>query len=172
MQHHGAVVVVPEGEAAVLVLCIGPLGLFGALRPAIETNELLHMLGGAVQADVEKVGFVVTRRNAGQRPDLGVAEFTLGQRFREQRQFGQCAGDTHLLPSGVGVDAAGPAQPVSAGQCPLRGPDFAAVELGDEGEKAVRGGVDVGGESGDGSGEDVVVHGGEIIVDERVESSH
>ena len=48
MQHHGAVVVVPEGEAAVLVLDIGPLGLFRALRPPMEADELLHMLRGAV----------------------------------------------------------------------------------------------------------------------------
>ena len=44
-----------------------------------------------------------------------------------------------------------------AGQRPLCGPDLSSVELGDEGEEAVRGGMDVGGERGDGGGESVVV---------------
>ena len=172
MQHHGAVVLVPEGEAAVLVLRIGPLRLFGALRPAMEADELLHMLGRAVQSDVEEVGFVPGGGDAGQSPDLGVAEFALGQRLGEQRQFGQRSGDSDLLPCGVGIDAAGPAQPVGARQRPLRGPDLAAVELGDEDEKAPGGGVDVGGEGGDGSGERVVVHGGELVRQNGMQFGH
>ena len=131
MQHHGAVVVVPEGEAAVLVLGVGPLGLFGALGPAVEPDELLDMLGGAVHSDVEKVGLIFGSGDAGQGPDLGVPELALGERLGEQRQLGQRPGDTDLLPRGVGIDAAGPAQPVGAGQRPLRGPDLSAVELGD-----------------------------------------
>ena len=61
---------------------------------------------------------------------------------------------------------------MSARQRPLRGPDFAAVELGDEGEKAVRGGVDVGGKCGDGGGEGVVVHGGKVIRRKGVQVGH
>ena len=98
----------------------------------MEAGELLDMLRGAVQPDVEEVGFVPGHRDTGQCPDLGVAELALGQRLGEQRQLGQRPGDTHLLTRRVGVDAAGPAQPVGAGQRPLRGPDLAAVELGDE----------------------------------------
>ena len=172
VQHHGAVVLVPEGEAAALVLGIGPLGLLRALRPAMEADELLHMLCGAVQSDVEEVGFVPAGGDAGQRPDLGVAELALGQRLGEQRQLRQRPGDTDLLARGMGIDAAGPAQPVGARQRPLRGPDLAAVELGDEGEEAVCGGMDVGGEGGDGSGEGVVVHCGEVIRGEAVCNSH
>ena len=172
MQHHGAVVVVPEGEAAILVLGIGPLGLLGALGPAVEADELLHMLRGAVQTDVEEVNLVPGGGDAGQRPDFGVAEFALGQRFGEQRQLGQCPGDADLLPRGMGIDAAGPAQPVGARQRPLCGPDLAAVQFGDEDEKAVGGGMDVGGEGGDGSGEGVVVHGGEIVRKEKRGSRH
>ena len=157
VQHHGAVVLVPEGEAAILVLGIGPFGLFGALRPAMEADELLDMLRCAVQSDVEEVGLVPGGDDAGQRPDLGVAELALGQRLGEQRQLGQRAGDADLLPRGVGIDAAGPAQPVGAGQRPLGGPDLSAVELRDEGEESGGGGVDVSGEGGDGGGECVVV---------------
>ena len=40
VQHHGAVVLVPEGEATILVLGIGPLGLLRALRPPMEADEL------------------------------------------------------------------------------------------------------------------------------------
>ena len=172
VQHHGAVVLVPEGEAAILVLGIGPLGLFGALRPAMEADELLDVLRGAVQSDVEEVGFVFRSGDAGQRPDLGVAELALGQRLGEQRQPGQRAGDANLLSGRVGVDTAGPAQPVCAGQRPLRAPDLAAVELGDEGKQPVRGGVDMGGEGGDGGGQGVVVHGGEIVGGDGVEGDH
>ena len=172
VEHHGAIVLVPEGEAAVLVLGIGPFGLFGALGPAMKANELLHMLRGAVQSDVEEVGFVLGGGDAGQRPDLGVAEVALRQRLGEQRQLGQSAGDADLLPRGVGIDAAGPTQPVGTGQRPLGGPDLAAVELGDEGKQPVRGGVDVGGKGGDGDGEGIVVHRGEIVGEDGVNGGH
>ena len=154
------------------MLGIGPLGLFGALGPAIQAHELLDMLRGAVQSDIEEVDLILGRGDAGQRPDLGVAELALRQRFGEQRQLGQCPGDADLLPRGMGIDAAGPAQPVGARQRPLGGPDLAAVELGDEGEESVGGGVNVGGESGDGSSERVVVHGGEIVLEDRLGSLH
>ena len=153
VQHHGAVVLVPESESAVLVLRIGPLGLLRALRPAIQAHELLHVLGGAVQSDVEEVGLVLLRCDASERPDLGVAELALRQSLREQREPGQGPSDADLLARGVGVDAAGPGEPVGARQRPLRGPDLAAVEFGDEDEEAPGGGMDVGGESGDGGGE-------------------
>ena len=115
VQHHRAIIFVPERETAVLMLGIGPLGLLRALRPAIQTHELLHVLRGAVQSDVEEVGFVLRSGDTGQGPDLGVPELALGQRLGEQRQPGQRLGDTHLLSRGMGVDAAGPGQPVSAG---------------------------------------------------------
>ena len=172
MQHHGPVVLVPEGEAAILVLGIGPLGLFGALRPAMQADELLHMLGGAVQSDVEEVGFVLRGGNAGQRSNLGVTELAPGERLGEQRQLGQCPCDTNLFSRGVGVDSAGPAQPVGARQRPLGSPDLAAVELGNEDEKAVGGSVNVSGEGGDRGGEGVVVHGGEIVRRDGMKSSH
>ena len=110
--------------------------------------------------------------DSGQGPDLGVAELALGQRLGEQGQLRQCSCDTNLLSRGMGIDAAGPAQPVGTGQRPLSGPDLAAVELGDEDEKAVGGGMDVGGEGGDGSSEGVVVHGGEFVREDRVGSRH
>ena len=138
----------------------------------MEAHELLHMLRGAVQPDVEQVGFVLRRCDAGQRPDLGVAELALGERLGEQRQLPQCAGNPNLLPRGVGIDAAGPGEPVGTGHRPLRGPDLAAVELGDEGEEPVGGGVDVGGEGGDGGSERVVVHGGEIVRGDNIRSNH
>ena len=172
VQHHRPVILVPEGEAAVLVLGIGPLGLLRALGAAIQPDELLDMLRGAVQPDVEEVVLVLLRGDASQRPDLGVAEFALRQRFGEQRQFGQCSGDSNLLPGGVGIDAAGPGEPVGAGQRSLRSPDFAAVELGDEDEEPVGGGMDVGGKGRDGGGKRVVVHGGEIAGEDRTRSSH
>ena len=172
VQHHGAVVLVPEGEAPVLVLGIGLLGLFRALRPAMEPDELLYMLRSAVQSDVQEIDLILGSGDAGQRPDLGVAELALRQRFGEQRQLGQRPGDAGLLPGGMGIDTARPAQPVGAGQRPLGGPDLAAVELGDEGKEAVRGGMNVGGEGGDGGGERVVVHGGEIVGGGGVNGGH
>ena len=105
VQHHGAVVLVPEGEAAVLVLGVGPLGLLRPLRPAIQAHELLHVLRGAVQPDVEEVGFVLRGSDARNGPNLGVAELTFGKRFRQERQPDQRPGDADLLPSGVGIVA-------------------------------------------------------------------
>ena len=172
MENDRAVVFMPEGEAAILVLGIGALGLFRTPCPAIETDELLDVLGGAVQSDVEEVGLVLGGGDAGQGADLGVAEFALGECIGEQRQFGQRAGDADLLPCGMGIDTTGPAQPVGAGQRPLGGPDLAAVELGDEGEEAVGSGVDMGGESGDGSGKGIVVHGCEIDCGDGILSYH
>ena len=172
VQHHGAVVLVPEREAAVLVLGVGPFGLLRALRPPMEADELLDMLRRAVQADVQEIVLVLGSGDAGQCPDLGVAELASGERLREQRQFGQGAGDADLLPSGMGIDAARPAQPMSAGQRPLSGPDLASVELGDECEETPGGGVDVSGEGGDGGGERVVVHGGEIVCRSGMQIGH
>ena len=61
---------------------------------------------------------------------------------------------------------------MDAGQRPLRGPDLAAVDLGNESKQAVRGGGDVGGEGGDGSGQGVVLHGGEIARESRLRNRH
>ena len=61
VQDHGAVILVPEGQAPVLVLRIGPLGLLRALRPAIQSHELLYVLGGAVEPDVQQVGLVLRK---------------------------------------------------------------------------------------------------------------
>ena len=154
------------------MLGVRPLRLFRALRPPMEPDELLHMLGGAVQSDVQEVDLVPGSGDAGQRPNLGVAELALRQRFGEQRQLGQRAGDSDLLPRGVSVDPAGPAQPVCAGHRPLGGPDLPTIELGDEGEEPVGGGVDVGGKGGDGGSESVVVHGGKIVDGDGMKSSH
>ena len=138
----------------------------------MEADELLYMLRSAVQSDVQEVDLILGSGDAGQRPDLRVAELALRQRFGEQRQLRQRPGDADLLPRGMGIDAAGPAQPVGARQRPLSGPDLAAVELGDEDKQPVRGGMDVGGEGGDRGGEGVVVHGGEIVGGDGVKGGH
>ena len=52
------------------------------------------------------------------------------------------------------------------------GPHLAAIELGDEGEKSVCGGMDVSGEGGDGGGESVVVHGVEIVRQNGMQVGH
>ena len=57
--YHSTVVLVPEGEATILVLRVRPLGFLRTLRPAIQAHELLHVLRCAVEPDVEEVGFVL-----------------------------------------------------------------------------------------------------------------
>ena len=126
------------------------------------------MLRGAVQADVDEVGLVLRRGDPGQRPELGVAELAPGRGGGEQRQSLQRPGNPYLLACGVGVDAAGPAQPVGTGQRPLVGPHAPTVELGDEGEEAPSGSVDVGGEGGHRGGELVVAQVGEVVWGVRV----
>ena len=163
MQHQRAVVLVPVLQLPILVLGIGSLGLLRALGPTVQAHELLHVLRGAVQADVHEIDLVLRSGDAGQRPELGVAELAPGRGRGEQRQSLQRPGDAHLLPRGVGVDAAGPAQPVGTGQRPLVSPHAPAVELGDEGEEAPGRRVDVGGEGGHRSGEFVVAQVGEVV---------
>ena len=51
-------------------------------------------------------------------------------------------------------------------------PDFAPVELGDEGKEAPDGGVNVGGQGGDRDGKCVVVQMNEFIRHRRLEGSH
>lgn len=163
VQDEGAVVFVPEGEAAILVLCIGLLGLLRVSCPAVEAGECLDVLCGAVQSDVEEVSLVVRGGDTGEGADLGVAELALGEGFGEQGQFSQSPRDADFFAGGMGVDAACPAEPVGAGEGALGGPDLTVVELGDEDEEAVGGGVDVGGEGGDGGGECVVVHACRVV---------
>ena len=71
MHDHSAVILVPVRERAFVVLGVGALGLFGPPGPAIQAYELLDVLGGPVQADLEEVGSVLRRRDAGQGTDLG-----------------------------------------------------------------------------------------------------
>ena len=89
VQDEGAVVFVPEGEAAILVLCIGLFSFLRASCPAVEAGERLDVLCGAVQSDVEEVGLVVRGGDTGEGADLGVAELALGEGFGEQGQFSQ-----------------------------------------------------------------------------------
>ena len=111
-----------------------------------------------MQSDFEQVRFVVGSGDAGERASLGVAELPFGQRLGEKRQVLECAGDPDLLASGVGVDAARPTEPVGARQRPLGGPPLTPVQLGDEYEKAVGRGVNMGRKGSDGRGEGIVVH--------------
>ena len=61
---------------------------------------------------------------------------------------------------------------MGARQRPLGSPDLTAVELGNEDKQPVGGCVNVGGESGDGGGEGIVVHGGEIVGGDSVKGGH
>ena len=53
VHHHGAVILVPVRECALVVLGVGAFGLLGPPCPAIQAHELLDVLGGPVQADLE-----------------------------------------------------------------------------------------------------------------------
>ena len=134
MQYQRAVVLVPVRQSPILVLSIGVLGLLRALCLAVEVHELLHVLGGTVQPDIDEICLVLHGGNAGQRPQLGVAELAASRGCGEQWRPLQRPGDAHLLARGVSVDTAGPPQPVGTGQRSLVGPHSPAVELGNEDE--------------------------------------
>ena len=59
-----------------------------------------------------------------------------------------------------------------AGEGALVGPHLAPIELGDEGEEAPGGGVDMGGQGGDRCGKCVVVQMCEFIRNRRLEGKH
>ena len=62
----------PVRQLPVSMLGIGALGLLRALGLAVQAHELLHVLGGAVQPDIDEVGLVLHGGDAGQRPQFGV----------------------------------------------------------------------------------------------------
>ena len=72
VQDHRAVVLVPEGQAALALPRIGTFGFVRLGRLPVEANELLHVRRGAVQTDFEQVRFVVGGGDAGERASLGV----------------------------------------------------------------------------------------------------
>ena len=171
VQHYGTVVLVPEGEAAILVLGIGPFGLFRPLRSSMEADELLDMLRGAVQSDVEEVGLVPGHRDTGSVPGPWSSRARPWRVPRRAAAIRSAPGRRGLSPAQCGYQCRRPSSASGRTTAPP-GPHLAAIELGDEGEKSVCGGVDVSGEGGDRAGEGVVVHGGEIVRRDGMKSSH
>ncbi len=149
LQDQGAVGVVVECHAALLVQGVGPLALGDTLDFPVVTYQALHLGGGAMVGNIQEVGFVLHGRDPGHGAHLGVAHLAAAEGFTDIGQGLEAAGDPHLVTGGAQADATLPIQPVGAGDDPPLEPALAAVELGDEAQQAVIGRVDVGGELGD-----------------------
>ena len=144
--HDHPVVVHPGVEGARLV---PPpvLRLLGrAVDPAPRADHLLDMRGGAGEGDVEQRLLGRGSCHAGDGAHLRVGDGAAPQRLAQPRQLRQGVGDAHLLAGGARREADAPAQPVGAGGEAF--PAVALVELADEDEQLVGGGLDAGGEVG------------------------
>ena len=144
--HDHPVVVHPGVEGARLV---PPpvLRLLGrAVDPPPRADHLLDVRGGAGEGDVEQRLLGRGGRHAGDGAHLRVGDGAAPQRLAQPRQLRQGVGDAHLLAGGARREADAPAQPVGAGGEAF--PAVALVELADEDEQLVGGGLDAGGEVG------------------------
>src|SRR5687768_10994136 len=152
-EYERAVVVMTKADAAALLLSLLARQLLGFLAAAIRTHEPLDVRGGAVLGNGQQVVLVVGIADARDLAGLGVAELAAGHGGGHLGQGLERAGDAHLLARGAEGDAALPVQPVGAG---LRGavrPAVAPVELGDQDQETMIGGVDVTGKGADLGGE-------------------
>ena len=119
-----------------------------AIHPPPAAHDALDVLRSAGAPDAQQPLLGLRRRDAGERPDLGVRELAAREGTGQAGQGAERPGDAHLLARGAGVEADAPAQPVGAGGEAVA-PALARVELSDEIQKTRGGGFEVRRELGD-----------------------
>ena len=143
LHHQRAVVIVKVREPPLRVLPRLARELFHFLDAAELPHERLDVMRGAVQRDVEQHVFGGRRCNARERPRLRVTQLPGGHGCGNLRQGLDSPGHAHLLARRPEIEPAFPAEPVRTRLRGAIGPAVAAVELGDEDQPAVIGGVEV-----------------------------
>ena len=145
--HHHPVVLDPRPQRTAGV----PPLVFGLLRGAVDAappaDDALHVLGRAGEGDVEQGLFIVGRGHAGDGAHLGVGDPAPAHGVAQLGQLAEGAGHPHVLAGGARREPRAPGQPLRARQAAA--PALLLVELADQDQQLVCGGVDAGGEFGD-----------------------
>jgi hypothetical protein len=116
---------------------------------AVVSHHGLDVMRGPVQGDGQQQLFGFRSRHACERPYFRVAELSARHRCRDPRQLLQRMRHPKLFARGAQIDATPPVQPVRTGLGRRVRPAIAAVELCDQYQPAMAGGVQVTGELSD-----------------------
>ena len=118
--------------------------------PSPEPPDHPLQLGrGAPPGQIQQIALVRLRGHPGQGPDLGERQLAPGHGGAGLGKALQCPCGPHLLPGRTQVDPGAGVEPVSAGAVATQLPTPPAVEVTDEGQEPVGGGVDVSRQRGD-----------------------
>ena len=119
----------------------------GIVHAPPGADQALHLRGGAGLREGQQ-RLVGRRGHAGERADLGVGNRAALHGGADERKRRQRVRHAHLLAGGTEVDAGSPVQPVRARREPA-GPARALVELAQQHQQLVGGGMQPHGQRGD-----------------------
>jgi hypothetical protein len=136
------VIVVVQSQLASLVQGVGPLALGGGLHLAVVAHQGFHVRGGAAAGDLQEVVLILRRRDADLGAHFGVAHLAAAKGFADPGQGLEAAGDAHLVVDPHRGDATFSGEPVGTGTHTPVAPSPAAIELGDEAQQAIVGGLE------------------------------
>ena len=147
LNYHHPVLVHPGPQRAPVLpaLLVGLLGR--AVHPPPAADDLLHVCGRAALRRVEQGLLGLRRGHARHGAHLRVGDGAALHGRAQPGQVPQCARHAHVLAGRTRRESRAPAQPVGAGG--EAGPAALRVELADEHQQVVGGGLDAGGELGD-----------------------
>ena len=123
------------------------------LVPPVQATPRPHQplqLGRRARAcELEQIALTLGSGHTRERPHLGERQLALGHGRADLGKLGEGSSSSHPLTGGTQVDPGTEGEPVGAGAVSARLPPPELVELGDQCEEAVLGGMDVCRERGD-----------------------
>ena len=130
-----------------------PIGLDHRVRRAAPqfATAFLDPRCGGLEREVQQLLVVVAIRDADEGTNLGIRQFPVSESCRHRRQGFQGVRHSDLLPRGAQAQVTTPVQPVRTVQKTPLEPAGAFVELADEHQEFVGGGIDSGGKIDDGA---------------------
>ena len=123
---------------------------------APRADDALDLADRAAKCNRQELLFVLGCRHAGDGTNLGVGDLALAQRLADTGKIRQGAGHANFLASRAGIEADAPRQPVSAGLAALLRPAAFLIELANQHQQPVIGGLELGRQSRDLLGELVI----------------